>query len=73
MKTRIGEVLEKTEKMKGKKGGKRWWDEECRERKEQVRRELGIWIKQRVNKEKYRKEDIESYARERKKRREKGE
>lgn len=38
LKTRMGKVLHKTEKMKGKKREKRWWHKEYKEGKEKVRR-----------------------------------
>lgn len=56
LKSRIGKILEKTEKMKGKKGGKRWWHDEYKEGKEKVRRELKIWRKEGISKVRYREE-----------------
>jgi len=47
MKERIGKALEIGKKKKGKEKRNRtgWWDEECRERKKEVRKELRKWRK----------------------------
>ena len=38
---------------------KGWWDEECREKKEKVRRALRKWKRERGKREEYRKKRLE--------------
>lgn len=47
-------VMEKRRVEGGKKG---WWDEECRESKEKVRKELRSWKRRGGEGESYRKEE----------------
>lgn len=52
MKSTLGEVEE--EQKKGKRRKRGWWNEECKEKKREVRRELRKWRKNRGGKEKFR-------------------
>lgn len=56
IKERIGRALEKVEKGKKVRGKRGWWDDECREGKKKVRRELRKWRKGKGSGDRYRKE-----------------
>lgn len=46
LKRRIGEALERVEGLRKEERVKGWWDEDCREKKKNVRRELRRWRKE---------------------------
>ncbi|XP_071580245.1 uncharacterized protein [Temnothorax nylanderi] len=55
--SKIRRVIEENEKENGRratKNGRGWWDEECRERKREVRKELRKWRKGKGEVERYR-------------------
>ncbi|XP_024875210.1 ABC transporter F family member 4-like [Temnothorax curvispinosus] len=57
--SRIRKVIEENEKEGGrrdKKNGRGWWDEECKEKKREVRKELRKWRKGRGEVERFREE-----------------
>lgn len=68
MKKAIEEVERNVGKIEEKKRG--WWDGECNEKKKEVRREIRRWRKMGGKREecKVKKKNIESYAKERRKR-----
>ncbi|XP_026827634.1 golgin subfamily A member 6-like protein 22 [Ooceraea biroi] len=56
MEERFKEAMETAERkiVRSRKKGDEWWDEECKKKKREVRRELRLWRKERGDEERYR-------------------